>query len=133
MVGILVIAHAPLASALSKCAEHVYACEPNARRELRALDVDGNADLGNTVARARELVREVNRGDGVLILTDAFGATPGNVAAQLAESERVVVLAGVNLPMLLRAVCYRGGRLEEVAEKALVGGQQGMLQVIGAR
>ena len=133
MVGILVIAHAPLASALSKCAEHVYACEPNARRELRALDVAGNADLADTVARARELVREVNRGDGVLILTDAFGATPGNVAAQLAESEPVAVLAGVNLPMLLRAVCYRGGRLEEVAEKALVGGQQGMLQVIGAR
>ena len=133
MVGILVIAHAPLASALSKCAEHVYACEPNARRELRALDVEGSADLANTVAQARELVQQVDRGEGVLILTDAFGATPGNVAAQLAESERVAVLAGVNLPMLLRAVCYRGGRLEEVAEKALVGGQQGMLQVSGAR
>ena len=133
MVGIVVIAHAPLASALSKCAEHVYACEPNARRELRALDVEGSADLTNTVAQARELMREVDRGDGVLILTDAFGATPGNVAAQLAESEGVAVLAGVNLPMLLRAVCYRGGPLEEVAEKALVGGQQGMLQVSGAR
>ncbi len=133
MVGILVIAHAPLASALSKCAEHVYACEPNARRELRALDVEGSADLANTVAQARELVREVDRGEGVLILTDAFGATPGNVAARLAESERVAVLAGVNLPMLLRAVCYRGGVLEEVAEKALAGGQQGMLQVSGAR
>lgn len=133
MVGILVIAHAPLASALSECAEHVYTCEPDARRQLRALDVAGNADLADTVARARDLVREVDRGEGVLILTDAFGATPGNVASRLAESERVAVLAGVNLPMLLRAVCYRGGPLEEVAEKALVGGQQGMLQVGGAR
>jgi len=133
MVGIVVIAHAPLASALSKCAEHVYACEPNARRELRALDVESSADLTNTVARARELVREVDRGEGVLILTDAFGATPGNVAAQLAESKGVAVLAGVNLPMLLRAVCYRGGALQDVAEKALVGGQQGMLQVSGTR
>ena len=51
MVGIVVIAHAPLASALSQCAEHVYSCEPNARRELRALDVDDNADLAHTVAR----------------------------------------------------------------------------------
>ncbi|MDQ3444716.1 MAG: hypothetical protein M3496_00870, partial [Pseudomonadota bacterium] len=133
MVGIVVIAHAPLASALSQCAEHVYTCEPNARRQLRALDVDGGADLANTVALARELVREVDRGEGVLILTDAFGATPGNVAAQLAESERVAVLAGVNLPMLLRAVCYRGGPLEEVTEKALAGGRQGMLQVAAAR
>jgi len=133
MVGIVVIAHAPLASALSQCAEHVYTCEPDARRQLRALDVAGNADLADTVARARELVREVDRGEGGLILTDAFGATPGNVASQLAESEHIAVLAGVNLPMLLRAVCYRGGPLEEVAEKALVGGQQGMLQVSGAR
>lgn len=129
MVGILVIAHAPLASALSRCAEHVYSCEPNTRRELRALDVDASVNMADTVARARELVREIDRGEGVLILTDAFGATPGNVAAQLADSERVAVIAGVNLPMLLRAVCYRGGRLSDVAEKALTGGQQGMLQI----
>ena len=133
MVGILVIAHAPLASALSRCAEHVYTCDPNTRRELRALDVDSSADLAQTVAQARALAREVDRGEGVLILTDAFGATPGNVAAQLAESDRVAVLAGVNLPMLLRAVCYRGGALEEVTEKALVGGRQGMLKVDAAR
>lgn len=132
MVGILVIAHAPLASALGRCAEHVYSCEPNARRELRVLDVDGTVDVESTVTRARELVREVDRGEGVLILTDAVGATPGNVATQLADTERVAVIAGVNLPMLLRAVCYRGGRLPEVAAKALAGGQQGMLQ-IGAR
>ncbi len=132
MVGIVVIAHAPLASALARCAEHVYSCEPNARRELRALDVDASADVAGTAARARELVHEVDRGDGVLILTDAFGATPGNVATQLAGSE-VAVIAGVNLPMLLRAVCYRGGRLEEVAEKALAGGRQGMLQIDAAR
>ena len=55
MVGIVVIAHAPLASALAQCAEHVYSCEPSARRELRALDVDDSADLAHTVARAREL------------------------------------------------------------------------------
>ncbi|HYM46855.1 MAG TPA: PTS fructose transporter subunit IIA [Burkholderiaceae bacterium] len=129
MVGIVVIAHFPLASALGRCAEHVYSCEPNARRELRVLDVDGGGDIEHTVSRARALVREVDRGEGVLILTDAFGATPCNVATRLAESERVAVIAGVNLPMLLRAVCYRGGQLAEVAEKALAGGHAGMLQI----
>lgn len=129
MVGILVIAHAPLASALGRCAEHVYSCEPSARRALRVLDVDGTMDVDGTLARARALMHEVDGGDGVLILTDAIGATPGNVATRLADTDQVAVLAGVNLPMLLRAVCYRGGRLPEVAEKALVGGQQGMLKV----
>jgi PTS system ascorbate-specific IIA component len=130
MTGILVIAHAPLASALEQCAAHVYSCEPNAvRRELRVLDVLPGADPEEVVARARELLKEVDSGGGALVLTDAFGATPGNVASRLAETGRVNVLAGVNLPMLLRAVCYRGGELAEVTEKALAGGHQGMLQV----
>ena len=130
MTGILVIAHAPLASALGQCAEHVYSCEPTAvRRELRVFDVAPGADLEETVARARELLKEVDSGGGALVLTDAFGATPGNVATRLAEPGRVTVVAGVNLPMLLRAVCYRGGALAEVTEKALAGGHQGMLQI----
>lgn len=133
MTGILVIAHAPLASALGKCAEHVYSCEPNARRELRVLDVDSRADIEQTVERARVLMREIDRGDGVLVLTDVFGATPGNVAVRLADPGNVAVIAGVNLPMLLRAVCYRAGRLAEVAEKAFEGGQQGVLQVDARR
>ena len=74
-------------------------------------------------------MREVDGGDGVLILTDAIGATPGNVATRLADTDQVEVLAGVNLPMLLRAVCYRGDRLPDVAEKALAGGRQGMQRV----
>lgn len=129
MTGILVIAHAPLASALGKCAEHVYSCDPDARRLLRVLDVNGAADLPDIVERARELMREVDRGEGVLVLTDVIGATPGNVAALLGQSEHVKVLAGVNLPMLLRAVCYRSDSLDDLAQKALTGGQQGMQQV----
>ena len=129
MAGILVIAHAPLASALGKCAEHVYSCEPAARRELRILDVESSADVPQTVQRARQLMQEVDRGNGILILTDVFGATPGNVAAQLADPGRVNVVAGVNLPMLLRAVCYRGEHLADVTAKALAGGQQGVVQI----
>lgn len=133
MTGILIIAHAPLASALGRCAEHVYSCEPDTRLDLRLLDVDAGADVEQTVLRARELMREVDRGDGVLVLTDVFGATPGNVAAKLADPGQVSVIAGVNLPMLLRAVCYRSERLAEVAEKALKGGQQGVLQIAARR
>jgi PTS system ascorbate-specific IIA component len=130
MTGIVIIAHSPLASALEHCVEHVYTCEPDlAKADLRALDVEPGNTVDELMGRAAQLVAEVDRGAGVLVLTDAFGATPGNVATRLAEPGRVTVVAGVNLPMLLRAVCYRGGTLADVADKALAGGQQGMVQV----
>jgi len=129
MTGIVVIAHAPLASALGQCVEHVYSCEPGVtRREVRMLDVDAGEAFETTLARARALVREVDTGNGVLVLADAFGATPGNIATQLADPGRVAVIAGVNLPMLLRAVCYRAGPLAELVTKAIAGGEQGIVQ-----
>ena len=133
MTGIVVIAHAPLATALGACVEHVYTCEPGVtRRELRLLDVASSENFEATLERARALVREVDSGNGVLVLTDAFGATPGNVATRLADPGRVAVVAGVNLPMLLRAVCYRAGPLAELVTKAMAGGEQGIVQVGGS-
>ena len=130
MTGIVIIAHAPLAGALEHCVEHVYTCEPGmTKANLRALDVEPGASVETLLARATALVAEVDTGSGVLVLTDAFGATPGNLAARLNDPGRVTVVAGVNLPMLLRAVCYRGGALSDVAAKALAGGQQGMVQI----
>lgn len=130
MIGICIIAHAPLASALRDCAQHVYSCDTGAYERLRVLDVAADADPAATLARARELVAEAECDGGTLVFTDAFGATPGNVAQQLAGHGRVAVVAGVNLPMLLRALCYRGGRLAEVEAKAVAGGHQGIVQVL---
>jgi mannose PTS system EIIA component len=130
MVGILLIAHAPLAAALAAAAAHVYACAPErAGAQLRVFDVEPDSDPEANIGRARSLAGEVDSGGGVLVLTDAFGASPGNVASQLAEPGRIAVIAGVNLPMLLRALCYRDGTLAEAAEKALAGGTQGVMQV----
>lgn len=130
MVGILLIAHAPLAGALAAAAAHVYACAPQrAGEQIRVFDVLPDSEPADNVAHARALLREVDLGSGTLVLTDAFGASPGNVAAQLAEPGRATVIAGVNLPMLLRALCYRDGTLAEAAEKALAGGTQGVVQV----
>jgi PTS system ascorbate-specific IIA component len=130
MVGILLIAHAPLAAALAAAAAHVYACAPErAGAQLRTFDVLPDSEPEANIGQALRLAREVDTGSGVLVLTDAFGASPGNVATQLAEPGRVTVIAGVNLPMLLRALCYRDGTLAEAAEKALAGGSQGVMQV----
>lgn len=130
MIGILIVAHAPLAGALAQAAAHVYTCAPErAADQLRTLDVAADADPAAALAQASALAAEVDRGDGVLVLTDAFGATPGNIASRLLDPGRVAVVAGVNLPMLLRALCYRDVRLGEIVDKALAGGAQGVVQV----
>src|SRR5262245_25232818 len=130
MIGVLIVAHTPLASALAASASHVYSCAPErAESQVKVLDVKPDADVTATVEHARALIAEINKGSGVLVLTDVFGSTPGNVAARLAESGRVAVVAGVNLPMLLRALCYRDGKLTDTVEKALAGGTQGVLQI----
>jgi PTS system ascorbate-specific IIA component len=98
---------------------------------VSVLDVDPNNDPEVSYSKARRLVEEIDSGDGVLVLTDVFGATPGNIAARLLESSRVAVVAGVNLPMLLRTLCYRTDSLEQTVEKALAGGTQGVVHVSG--
>ena len=130
MIGVLIVAHAPLASALAASASHVYSCAPErAESQVRILDVLPDIDVPAAVENARQLVGAIDTGSGVLVLVDVFGSTPGNVAARLAESGRVAVIAGVNLPMLLRALCYRDGNLADTVEKALAGGTQGVLQI----
>jgi PTS system ascorbate-specific IIA component len=133
MVTIVVIAHRPLASALIEAARHVYSRDPcAASRQMVAMDVAPDADIGAAVAQAGELLREVDRGQGVLVLTDVIGATPGNVAARLALPGRVAVVSGVNLPMLLRSLCYGESNLDELVAKAAAGGVNGVQQLAPA-
>jgi len=127
MVAIVVIAHKPLASALVAAAQHVYSRDPcAASRQLVGLDVPPDAQLPAAVAQAQALLAQLDRGQGVLVLTDIPGATPGNVAARLAQPGRVAVLSGVNMPMLLRSLCYCEAGLAELVSKALAGGASGI-------
>jgi len=130
MVTIVVIAHRPLASALVSAAQHVYSRDPcAASRQLVGLDVAPDAELGDAEAQANALLQQVDRSQCILILTDLLGATPGNVAARLAQPGRIAVVAGVNMPMLLRALCYCESSLDELVAKALAGGANGLLQL----
>ncbi len=130
MVGIVLVAHEPLASALAASCAHVYACAPDmANAQLAVLDVAPDAAVQPMLKRLRELVGRVDSGHGVLILTDVIGATPCNLASKLIGDDHVAVVAGVNLPMLLRALCYRQDGLEEVMGKVLNGGVQGIVRV----
>lgn len=122
---ILLIAHAPLAHALRECALHVFA---DSAQDVSVLDVPPNEAPEDTLQAARALLAH-SGAERTLVLADVFGATPSNVAHRLVEGSAARLLVGVNLPMLLRAICYRYESLDEQAARALAGGQQGMLQV----
>ena len=122
---ILIIAHAPLASALRDCAMHVYA---ECSADVIALDVLPNAQPEDTLAQALDAAG-ASLDSGLLVLTDIFGATPANVAQKLVAGSNAKLIAGVNLPMLFRSVCYRHETLEALAARAQAGGAQGIMPV----
>jgi len=131
MIGILVIAHAPLAKALCDCAYHVYGAEAAYCANLAAFDVPAAGDTVVLLEEARRLRAGLDQGEGVLILTDLFGATPANLATQLARDTNSEVLCGVNLPMLLRALTYRTSTpLAALVEKAMSGASAGVMKIV---
>jgi len=130
MVGIYLIAHQPLASALASSALHVFSRDPRCGQwRMQALDVPPDAEPDEVERQARSQLAALDDGHGVLVLTDCLGATPANVAARLSEPGRVEVVAGANLPMLLRALCYCESELDVLAEKAAAGGARGITSV----
>lgn len=125
MPGLMIIAHAPLASSLKAVAEHTF---PDCARLLEALDVPPDMPLDEVETQAREMLARV-RSPEALIFTDVFGATPCNVAQRLGDGAQVRVIAGVNVPMLWRALCYATEPLEAVVMRAMAGATQGVMQV----
>lgn len=129
MNAILLIAHAPLAHALRQCALHVF---PECGAHVSAIDVQPNLPPEETLSMARIAMDQLTRQprvEGVLVLTDIFGATPSNVAQKLVDGIKSRLITGVNLPMLLRAVSYRHETLDALVSRAVIGGTQGVMQV----
>jgi PTS system ascorbate-specific IIA component len=125
MAAVLLVAHAPLATTLLAVARHVY---PDCSVGLAAADVDAAADP----AQAQQQVRAALEGLAdaeVLILADVFGASPCTAALAVADGVRIRVVAGVNVPMLWRALCYADTPLDELVTRAVDGGAQGVMQV----
>ncbi len=125
MIGILIVAHAPLASALRDCALHVF---PECAEGVQALDIAPNFSPEESLVLAKAAMAQLNTTE-VLLLSDVFGATPSNVAQKLNDGIDTRMLAGVNLPMLLRSVCYRHETLDALAARAQAGGSQGIMPV----
>lgn len=129
MAGLFLIAHAPLASALQSVALHAFG---DASGQVSALDVDPVMPPEEIERLALECLARV-RDPQALILSDVFGATPFNVAQRLSDGQQVKVIAGVNVPMLWRALTYRHCPLDQLVERALSGATQGVIVGAGSR
>ena len=124
MIGILIVAHGALGESLIDCATHVMGSRPAL---LKQFGIDMHDDPATLLPVMQKVVRDLDEGDGVLILSDIYGATPCNIVSKLVKQNSVEGIAGVNLPMLVRALTYRNGNLTKLAEKALSGGQEGVI------
>ncbi|MDR0880952.1 MAG: PTS sugar transporter subunit IIA [Candidatus Adiutrix sp.] len=127
MIGITIVTHANLGQEILKTAEFIIGSLDG----CATVPVDssqGPDALRQTIAAA---IKSVDRGDGVLILTDMFGGTPSNISLSFLEDGRVEVLTGVNLPMLIKAVQLRDTATLSEAAKAIGEYGRGSIQVAG--
>ncbi len=126
MIGILIVAHDSLGDSLVRAVTHVLGTRPP---QFEVLSVAATDDPLQLLPAAREQVARLDSGDGVLIFSDIYGATPCNLACKLLQPGRVEGLAGVNLPMLVRAFTYRTRDMETMVKKAVSGGCDGVVHI----
>jgi PTS system ascorbate-specific IIA component len=130
MTGIVIVVHTPLGGAILGCAEHVLGTVD----DVAVNDVLPDDKPEDIAPRVLADILRADRGNGVLVLTDLIGATPANIAKRVVADARSLgvsccVVAGLNTPMLLRAITNRDLSLADIREKALSGGMQGCLRV----
>ena len=126
MIGVLIVTHGEIGTSLLDSASQILGARP---QQVATLSVWRQDDPDDLVLRARELMEQIDAGQGVLILTDLFGATPGNVVSRLLEDGRVEGVSGVSLPMLLRVVTSRNGSVAAAVQRALSGGSEGLVHM----
>ena len=127
MVGLLVITHNQIGTALMETATHTLGMCPLMAEVLPVL---ADCEPEAMVDKARRLAAKLNKGDGVLVLTDMYGSTPSNIAGHLVNDHGTMVVCGVNLPMLIRVMNYPSLSLDELAAKAESGGRDGIFPYV---
>jgi len=127
MIGLLIVSHGAFGESLIHSASHVLGRRP---LYVRQLGVTVHDDPDAILPVAEDLVKYVDQGQGVLVMTDICGATPSNIATRLIRPGKVAVVAGVSLPMLIRALTYREeSTLEELVAKAMSGANEGVMRL----
>jgi PTS system mannose-specific IIA component len=126
MIGVLLVTHGEIGTALLASASQILGAPP---AQVSTLSVWRQDDPDDLILRARELLEQIDAGDGVLILTDIFGATPGNVVSRLLQDNHIEGVSGVSLPMLLRVLTSRNGSVTAAVKRAVSGGSDGVVHM----
>lgn len=124
-VAILIITHAKVGDALLETADKMLGGLP---LPVKVLPIPLDCEPTNALHEAELAIRDLNQGDGILVLTDMYGSTPSNVASQLLEHKQLNVITGINLPMLIRVLNYPRLNLDELTLKAISGGNDGIIE-----
>jgi PTS system ascorbate-specific IIA component len=124
MIGLFLLTHGSYGESLIQCACHVLNSRPP---QIAQLGVSAQDDPLDALPLAEKMLTLVDSGKGVLIMTDIFGATPANIAMKMLKRGKIEGVAGVNLPMLLRALTYRDKGMETLVTKAIAGGRDGVI------
>ena len=126
MISILLITHGELGKSLIECATHVLGDKP---LFLESLSIENDCTHESMFKQISERINLLDQGDGVLILTDIFGATPCNIITKIIKPGKVSAIAGVNLPMLIRTISYRNEPFDSLISKAIQGAQDGIIHI----
>ncbi|EGB13753.1 PTS system fructose subfamily IIA component [Pseudodesulfovibrio mercurii] len=127
VIGVVLVTHGSFGETLLKAAEMVLGPQEN----CLAVGIDVNKGVDEALENVRKAIQSVEQGKGVMALTDLFGGSPTTMSLSLMKSENLEVITGVNLPMLVATLQARSLTLPDLAEKAMVAGQQG-IKVAGA-
>ncbi len=126
MISILLITHGELGKSLIECATHVLGDKP---LFLESLSIENDCTHESMFRQISERINLLDQGDGVLILTDIFGATPCNIITKIIKPGKVSAIAGVNLSMLIRTISYRNEPFDSLISKAIQGAQDGIIHI----
>lgn len=127
MIGLFLVTHTTYGESLIQCACHVLNRRPP---QIVQLGVSLQDDPLDILPLAQQMLQLVDSGEGVLVMTDIYGATPANIALKLLAPGRIEGVAGVNLPMLLRALTYRDKDMATLVTRAISGGRDGVLNML---
>ncbi len=123
MIGIILVSHGNFGRSLLDAALMIMGSDDN----CAALGVDVSRPMNQIIEELQQKVREMDKGQGVLILTDMFGGTPTNISLSLLGNRKTEVITGVNLPMVLKALGGRDKKLQDLAQEVKGAGKQGIL------
>ena len=126
MIGILLITHGELGKSLIECATHILGDKP---AFLESLMIENDCAYEKMFSDISEKIKGLDQGQGVLILTDIFGATPCNIITKIIQPGKVDAIAGINLSMLIRSINYRHESFDALITKAIQGAIDGIIHI----